>query len=1010
MIPPGSGSCSRRSRDERVEATPVPRRHDPSLVVTPPELRNRLEQPDPRHDLNQEVGRPRTAVLGAEPVREGVRFGLWSTAACRAEVVIEQPMRARFRLDAVGDGYFAATVADARPGWRYRYRLDGGEPLPTRARASSRTGRTAPSLVVDPRSFLWSDGAWRGVGMQAQVIYELHIGAFTPTGPSTPRSASCRLANSASPCSRSCRSRSSRASSTGATTASRCSRRSTATGSRRVPRFVDAAHPPGSQSSSTSSTTISAPTAATCASSARDYFTDRYENEWGEAINFDGPHSGPVRELLRRATRTTGSGVPSRRPAARRDAVDSRPIARPCPRRARRAARAAARRRSIILLAENEPQHAMRSLRLQHGGYGLDAMWNDDFHHATRVALTGRATATSTTTAAARRSSCRAARHGFLFQGQYYAWQRQPRGTPALGYPAAVVRRRSAEPRSGGEHARRPTACTARRARPGCARAAALLLLGPHTPMLFMGEEFACRTAVPVLRRPARAAARRCTSRAGANSCGSSAHYATPSAQATRCPIRATAKLLRAREARLRRETHAPGDLRALRATCCGSGATDPVIAAQARESLDGAVLGAQAFVLRYFDARHGDRLLAVNLGADLLLSLPRPNPCSRRRARRTGRSRGRAKRRATAGLARSTLAARPAGGCRPIARPCCAPRPRRSFAGCGDRPTRAASSSTGPPARIPRSSANANGWSPTASAATRRAPCSEFPTRRYHGLFVPNLAAPKGRHLLIGRFDEEVRCGDATALIGGAELDDGRRHRTASRVAPVRPRRPGPAMALGGRRRDDRALDRDAARPQHRCVHTGWSKARPCGSICGPMRCSGDMDAPLVTPTESPLRLTLAARHARARRPRERPRVGWRCDRRAPCSSPTSARATRRSIARSASAATSMSKRASAPATSRWTSTPTSGHVRRHDRSRDGADAGRRAGFRVRTRAGRTAPRARAASRDDFARHLALAADAFLVLPGEPARGRRDRAGRGRGAPDGDRRLSLVR
>jgi glycogen debranching enzyme len=134
------------------------------------------------------------------------------------------------------------------------------------------------------------------------------------------------------------------------------------------------------------------------------------------------------------------------------------------------------------------------------------------------------------------------------------------------------------------------------------------------------------------------------------------------------------------------------------------------------------------------------------------------------------------------------------------------------------------------------------------------------IPTRRYHGLFVPNLAAPKGRHLLIGRFDEEVRCGDATALIGGAELDDGR----LASDSPAALRRFGLdglvplwRWAVGAA-----VIERSIVMPQGRntvCVHYRLVEGPTVRLHLRPYAVFRRMDAPLVTLTESPLRLTLA-------------------------------------------------------------------------------------------------------------------------------------------------------
>ena len=121
-----------------------------------------------------------------------------------------------------------------------------------------------------------------------------------------------------------------------------------------------------------------------------DYFTNRYENEWGEALNFDGPRSEAVREYFASNARywIDEYHLDGLRLDATQSIHDASPehiisvIA--------RSARSAATGRRIILLAENEPQDARMVRPEACGGYGLDAVWNDDFHHTAVVALTGR--------------------------------------------------------------------------------------------------------------------------------------------------------------------------------------------------------------------------------------------------------------------------------------------------------------------------------------------------------------------------------------------------------------------------------------------------------------------------------------------------------------------------------------------------------------------------------------------------------------------------------------------
>ena len=162
------------------------------------------------------------------------------------------------------------------------------------------------------------------------------------------------------------------------------------------------------------------------------YFTDRYANEWGQALNFDGPNSGPVREFF---IANAGYWIEEfhfdgLRLDATQQIFDASPehlVA-----AATRRIRSAAGDRASFVVAENERQEARLARAPKRGGYGLDAIWNDDFHHCAHVAMTGRSEAYYGDYQGSSNEFAALARHGFLFQGQRSAWQQQPRGHPAL--------------------------------------------------------------------------------------------------------------------------------------------------------------------------------------------------------------------------------------------------------------------------------------------------------------------------------------------------------------------------------------------------------------------------------------------------------------------------------------------------------------------------------------------------------------------------------------------------
>ena len=125
-----------------------------------------------------------TLPIGAWPDQNGVRFRVWAASASHVEVVLYDGARETgvFALTPEAGGYFAGHVAGIGPGARYMYRLEAGDPRPDPATRSQPAGVHSVSQVVDPASFVWTDGDWRGIPLEDAVIYELHVGAATEAG------------------------------------------------------------------------------------------------------------------------------------------------------------------------------------------------------------------------------------------------------------------------------------------------------------------------------------------------------------------------------------------------------------------------------------------------------------------------------------------------------------------------------------------------------------------------------------------------------------------------------------------------------------------------------------------------------------------------------------------------------------------------------------------------------------------------------------------------------------
>jgi maltooligosyltrehalose trehalohydrolase len=553
--------------------------------------------------------------MGAEVQDNGVHFHVWAPKCAKVELVMDgTPSTGRQILQQEEDGYFSGSVAGAGRGLRYRFRLDDGEEAyPDPVSRFQPEGPHGPSEVVDPRAFPWSDADWRGVSPDARVLYEMHVGTFTPEG-------------------------------------------TWAAAQRRLPALADIgitllevlpiADFPGKFGWGYDGVNLFAPTRLYgCPDDFRRfvdaahalkmgvildvvynhfgpdgnylrrfsdaYFTKRYANDWGDAINFDGPDAWPVREffLANAEYWIDEFHLDGLRLDATHQIFDASPRHILAEISAR--ARAAAPRRHLFIVGENERQDA-RVVR----GYGLDALWNDDFHHSAVVALTGRNDAYYTDHLGSPQEFVSAAKWGFLFQGQRYSWQKARRGHPALDLrPSNFVSFVE-------NHDQVANSCRGTRLHletsPGRWRAmTALLLLGPATPMLFQGQEFcSTRPFLYFADHPPDLAQATAKGRqefleqfAGMRAFGLIDHVPSPHDPGTFAQCKLD---WQERDAHLSCVTLHRDLLRLRR--------EDPVFRSPQAHGVDGAVLGPGAFVLRFFAEDGADRLLIVNFASSLKL------------------------------------------------------------------------------------------------------------------------------------------------------------------------------------------------------------------------------------------------------------------------------------------------------------------------------------------------------------------------------------------------------
>jgi maltooligosyltrehalose trehalohydrolase len=433
--------------------------------------------------------------LGATVVPGGVRFGVWAPKAGRIDVQVESEAGPTLhRLERDGDGVHTAVVPGVGAGTRYKYRVDEGHAFPDMRSRFQPDGVHGPSEVIDPSTFPWTDGDWPGMTIDQLVVYELHVGTYTPEG--TFAALQEELAEI---------------------------KRLGVTAIEIMPvadfpgrwnwgydgvawyapsraygrpddlrRLVDAAHRVGLGVILDVVYNHFGPDGNYARVYSDEFFTGRHMTPWGEAINYDGPGSRFVRDyVIENAIHWIREyHIDGLRLDASDTIVDqSTPhILQELQERARATAG-----RPIVIIAE-EARNSVRTIRPAHkGGYGIDAVWADDFHHELRVYLSNARENYFAHYEGGVAGMATAINEGFLYQGQPSIASGKPRGSkvtdePASAFVFCIQNHDQVGNRPFGERLHHDI--NAGR----YAVASALLLLAPETPMLFMGQEFSAST------------------------------------------------------------------------------------------------------------------------------------------------------------------------------------------------------------------------------------------------------------------------------------------------------------------------------------------------------------------------------------------------------------------------------------------------------------------------------------------------------------------------------------
>ncbi|WP_256842876.1 malto-oligosyltrehalose trehalohydrolase [Ornithinimicrobium cryptoxanthini] len=428
-------------------------------------------------------------------------YAVWAPDAETVHVAVGADGATRRQMvPAERSGWWTAPVEEGDDG-RYAFVLDGGDPRPDPRSLSQPEGVHAASALVDLAAYQWGDGEWSGTALDGAVLYELHIGTFTPEG--TLAAATAHLDHLVD---------------LGVTMLSLMpvaafpgrhgwgydgvalyAVHEPYGGARALQEFVDAAHQRGLGVCLDVVYNHLGPS-GNYLSQFGPYFTDRHHTPWGDAVNLDGPGSDEVRSFVLDNARLWFEQF--HLDALRLDAVhalhDERAehILEALARLADGVAERTGRPRTLIAESDrNDPATVSPRRPGGAGGLGLAGQWADDIHHALHVALTGETAGYYADFAEPGALTKVLTSTPFFHDGTFSTFRERAHGrpvdlvtTPPWRFVASLQTHDQIGNRAAGDR-------LCHNLTPGqAAIGAALLLTAPYTPMLFMGEEWGAST------------------------------------------------------------------------------------------------------------------------------------------------------------------------------------------------------------------------------------------------------------------------------------------------------------------------------------------------------------------------------------------------------------------------------------------------------------------------------------------------------------------------------------
>jgi maltooligosyltrehalose trehalohydrolase len=438
--------------------------------------------------------RDEAPMLGARSQGRVTTFAVWAPDHESVDLITESgPPRGLARERC---GYWTLSVADVPPGARYRYRLDGRDDqiFPDPASRFQPDGVHGPSQVVDPTPFAWTDRHWRPRPLDALVFYELHVGTFTREG--TFRAVIDRLPALADlgvsaielmPVADFAGDRNWGYDGVALFAPARAYGRPDD-----LRALVDAAHRHRLAVFLDVVYNHLGPDGAYANVFSRHYFTDRHKSPWGKGVNLDGPHSSEVRRFfIENALHWVREyHMDGLRLDATHALQDDSPVHFLAELTSTVRERAG---REVVFVAEDHRNLARMLRPVERGGYGVDAIWADDFHHHARVHTTHEREGYYADFTGHAEDLATTLRQGWFFTGQHSAYLGDLRGTDPGGlspkqFVVCIQNHDQIGNRADGARLNHDVDAATFRA------LSTLVLVAPQTPLLFMGQEWGAST------------------------------------------------------------------------------------------------------------------------------------------------------------------------------------------------------------------------------------------------------------------------------------------------------------------------------------------------------------------------------------------------------------------------------------------------------------------------------------------------------------------------------------